>query len=413
MPNPLNYSKIAHLLKEHEAWRSQCMNLIASENALSANVLRLLDSDLVQRYGNYAGRDLHDRRYTGNRYIEAMEAGLSDLVSEIFGASQVELRAISGHVAGLSVIMGTCRPGDTVCELAGPDGGHRLAAKAAESPLIDLKIVSIPFDPVRYNIDTAAFCDLLKTLKPRLVILGSSNFLFPHPVREVAACLKDLPNTVLAYDASHVLGLIACRTFQQPLQEGAHVVFGSTHKTLPGPQGGLIFSNDSDLLEAISKAVYPGTVTNHHLFRTPALAAALLEMKAHPDYGRKVIENARCLGKSLSQLGIPVVADQDGFTDSHTILLRVRDFGAGKSVAAALDAHNVITSYTSLPEELGKEGIRLGAAEITRLGAEESHVIAAAELIAAILKGNLSDEPARLAIAQWAESLPGLQYADY
>jgi glycine hydroxymethyltransferase len=131
MPDMLNYSKIIHLLKEHEAWRSCCMNLIASENALSSTVLRLLNNDLIQRYGNYAGRDLHDRRYAGNRYIEKMEVGLSDLVSEVFGASQVELRAISGHVAGLSVIMGVCSPGDTVVELAGQDGGHRLAAKAA------------------------------------------------------------------------------------------------------------------------------------------------------------------------------------------------------------------------------------------------------------------------------------------
>jgi glycine hydroxymethyltransferase len=229
----------------------------------------------------------------------------------------------------------------------------------------------------------------------------------------VAACLKEYPKTILAYDASHVMGLIACGAFQQPLQEGAHVVFGSTHKTLPGPQGGIIFSNDSTLMDTISRAVYPGTVTNHHLFRAPALAATLLEMKAHPEYGRKVIENARCLGKSLSKLGISVVAAQYGCTNSHTVLLRVRDFGSGRSVAATLDAHNVITSYTSLPEELGKEGIRLGTAEITRLGAEESHVTEAADLIAAILRGALSGEQARLAIAQWADALPGLQYADY
>jgi glycine hydroxymethyltransferase len=413
MPDELNFPKIVHLLKEHESWRSSCMNLIASENALSSTVFRLLDNDLVQRYGNYAGRDLHDRRYAGNRYIEEMEVGLSSLVSEVFGASQVELRAISGHVAGLSVIMSTCRPGDSVVELAGQDGGHRLAAKAAESPLINLKIVPIPFDPARYNIDTAALCDLLKTLRPRLVILGASNFLFPHPVREVAACLKDLPGTILAYDASHVLGLIACGTFQQPLLEGAHVVFGSTHKTLPGPQGGLIFSNDYALMDSISRAVYPGIVTNHHLFRVPALAAALLEMRAHPEYGRKVIENARCLGQSLSRHGIPVVALEHGCTDSHTVLLRVHEFGTGKSLAAALEAHNVITSHTNLPEALGKEGIRLGTAEITRLGAEECHIEAAAGLIAAILKRDLSGEPARQAIAHWAATLPGLRYADF
>jgi len=101
---------------------------------------------------------------------------------------------------------------------------------------------------------------------------------------------ESLPaETVLAYDASHVFGLLACGEFQDPLREGAHVVFGSTHKTLPGPQGGLIIGNEIALMDAIGTAVYPAIVTNHHLMRSPALAVALLEMQAHPDYAQQVI----------------------------------------------------------------------------------------------------------------------------
>src|SRR5690606_35800889 len=151
----------------------------------------------------------------------------------VFGATEVELRAISGHVAGLAVIMGLCKPGDTVLELAGADGGHRMAAKAIESPLIDLRVLAFPFDADACNIDVDATCALIAREKPRLIIVGASNFLFPVPLEPIARCIAEhSPDSVLVYDASHVLGLIACGVFQDPLREGADLIFGSTHKTL-------------------------------------------------------------------------------------------------------------------------------------------------------------------------------------
>jgi glycine hydroxymethyltransferase len=409
---PLSHQDISRLVNEHEAWRAHCMNLIAAENALSPAVRHFLASDLVQRYGNYAGRDLNDRRYQGNRFIQQLETGLIEIVRQVFGASEVELRAISGHIAGLAVIMATCRPGDTVLELSGGDGGHRLAAKAVESPLIDLKVFPLPFDPVRYNLDVEAICHLIRERKPSLVILGSSNFLFPHPVREIAACLSESPHTILAYDASHVFGLIACGAFQDPLREGAHVVFGSTHKTLPGPQGGLIFSNDTRLMNAISTAVYPVTVTNHHLMRSPALAVALLEMQANKGYARQVILNAQALGQRLSERGLRVVAAGQGFTQSHTILLQVAEYGTGKAVAGLLDEADIMTSYTSLPAALDKEGVRLGSAEVTRLGATEKDMVAAADIIADVVQRRTGPSAACEAVHTWAEHLPGLRFAE-
>jgi glycine hydroxymethyltransferase len=402
---------IAALVDEHEAWRAQCMNLIASENALSPAVRGQLATDLVQRYGNYAGRDLDNRRYRGSRYVNEIEVALTDIVRDLFGASEVELRAISGHVAGLCVIMALCRPGDTVVELDGTSGGHRLAAKAAESPLIDLNIVPLPFRGEDYCVDAQATCELIVATQPRLVILGSSNFLFPDPIREIAACLKDAPKTVLAYDASHVMGLIACGEFQAPLAEGAHIIFGSTHKTLPGPQGGIIFCNDSSLMDAVSLAVYPGAVTNHHLMRAPALAIALLEMQANPGYGAQVIRNAQALGAALTERGLSVVAAHRAYTRSHTILLRTEGIGTGMAVSKALEAADIMTSHQGLPESLGGEGVRLGTAEVTRLGAVEADMATAAAIIADVLTGGLAPDQAKAAAHAWAERLPGLSFA--
>jgi glycine hydroxymethyltransferase len=408
----LSREEIFQLIARHEQWRAQCMNLIASENAVSSAVRRALDNDLIQRYGNYAGRNLKDRRYTGNRFIEEIEIGLENIVRQTFGAREVELRAISGHVAGLAVIMATCKPGDTVLEISGDDGGHRLAAKAAESPLIDLKVLSLPFDAHKYNVDAKATCRLVEDVRPSLIILGSSNFLFPNPVAQIAQCLNKSPHTVLAYDASHVMGLIACGEFQDPLREGAQVVFGSTHKTLPGPQGGLIFSNDPGLMDAISTAVYPGTVTNHHLMRSPALGIALLEMKNNPDYAKQIIANAKSLAGQLAARGVPVVAAAEGFTQSHTVLIQTVNYGKGKEIAAMLEQVDIMTSYTKLPLELGVEGVRLGTSEATRFGATEMDMRAAADIIADVLVGNITSTEARSHVHNWAKGLKDICYAD-
>jgi len=402
--------RIVTLVREHEAWRAQCMNLIAAENAMSASVRSFLSGDLVHRYANYLGRDLTNRRYSGSRFIEKVEMEVAELVSETFGASDVELRAISGHVAGLAVISGICRPGDKVLELSGSDGGHRLAEKAVLSPLIELEVLPIPFDPRAYNIDTDAACRLIAEKRPRLVILGSSNFLFPHPVREIANCLTASLDTVLAYDASHVFGLIACGEFQNPLEEGAHVMFGSTHKTLPGPQGGLIVSNDEALMDAVSTSVYPGMVTNHHPARMPALAMALLEMRANPQYAQKVISNAQALGRRLHERGLPMVGAERGFSRSHTVLVRVSEVGTGRAVAAMLEEADIITSYTSLPSELGGEGVRLGTAEVTRRGAEEEDMADGADIIADVLAGSVDPASARAAVHAWAERFEGIHF---
>lgn len=405
--------QINGLIAENEAWRVHCMNLIASENAISPAVRAALDNDFVQRYGNYAGRDITQRRYTGNQFIEQIEVALEDLVRDVFHAREVELRAISGHVAGLAVIMATCKPGDTVVELASIDGGHGLAFKAAQSPLIDLNVVALPFDSESYNIDVEATRRLMREQQPRLIILGSSNFLFPYPVRELVEAAKvDSPNTIIAYDASHVLGLIACGAFQDPLSEGAPVMFGSTHKTLPGPQGGLILGNDAELMDKIGIAVYPGIVTNHHLMRSPALAITLLEMQSNPDYAAGIVANARALARRLEERGIPVIAARYNYTQSHTILLASGTFGTGKALSDQLEAADIMTSYTKLPKSLGSESVRLGTSEVTRLGATEADMSAAADIIADVMTQKLSPDDARPLVHEWAQHLGAVQFAD-
>jgi glycine hydroxymethyltransferase len=306
----------------------------------------------------------------------------------MFGADFVELRPLSGHVAGAAVLLGLLRPGDLALELDREAGGHRLATKLLEaSQLMSFEVQYLPFDSRHYNIDTNAASELIMRTKPRLVLLGSSTFLFPHPVREIATIVRQLPDSVLVYDASHVMGFLAAKRFQDPLAEGADIVFGSTHKTLPGPQGGIILSNREDLMAPVVNALYPGLVTNHHPFRIPALGLALLELREWgADYADQIVANARALGVALQARGIPVLVVDGKTTASHTLIALVAQFGTSNEVAERMERSGIIAGGTILPEDLGCHGIRIGVQEITRRGATESLMARVASLIADSVK---------------------------
>jgi glycine hydroxymethyltransferase len=233
------FTEIEKILEDHERWRGQCWNLIAGENIASRAVSKLLSSDLAHRYGDYEGIDLAARKYRGNRFVVQIERCCQELAQRLFGARHVDLRPLSGHIAGVAPLFALCKPHDKVLELNRECGGHRLAAKLVNCPLVQLHALSIPFDIEQFNIDVQGTLSLIERERPRIVILGSSTFLFPHPVSQLRAGLDSLDTgTILQYDGSHVLGLIAGKQFQQPLAEGADLVTSSTHKTLAGPQGG-------------------------------------------------------------------------------------------------------------------------------------------------------------------------------
>jgi glycine hydroxymethyltransferase len=375
------------LVREHEAWRARCLNLIASENAYSKSLLALLSSDLEQRYANYLGRDRGQRTYRGTRFVEQIEDRAEQLAKRVFDAKYVELRSISGQVAGVAVVSALGTPGATVLELGRAAGGHQVAARMVTVPLINLVVSDLAFDVDAYNVDVEKAVEQIGRLRPRLVIVGSSLFLFPHPVRALAAEVHK-HGGLLAYDASHVLGLIAGGGFQLPLEEGADVVFGSTHKTFPGPQGGIIYTDNEDMINRVSAGVYPALVTNHHVARMPAMVVALSEMQQWaPAYGKAVIQNARVLGQSLSDIGVRVVAADRGWTASHTLLLMPDPKQTAREWALALEAANIITTAVPLPAKLGGEGIRIGTQELTRRGATPSDMTTVASLIARVFGG--------------------------
>src|SRR5579875_296777 len=348
-------NRVRELLAQHTRWRESCLNLIASENIVSPSVADILNSRLEGRYADFAGTDLHARKYRGGREVVELEELCATQVRDAFGAEACELRAISGHTAGNAVIMGLCSPGDLVLEVSQEGGSHRLGAKLTQARLIELRTAFLPFDPEAFNVDVRGAREMIARTRPRLVILGSSTFLHPHPVAALADVCAESGAT-LVYDASHVMGLIVAERFQLPLQEGAGLVFGSTHKTFFGPQGGLIFGA-ADLVEQVAAALYPPLVTNHHPARVPALSAALAE---HAEFGEAyadaVIDNAKVFGAELAAQDVPVVG---GETESHAVLIATPG-RPGAEAATLLESQNIIVNPSRLPDEDGGEGIRFG-----------------------------------------------------
>ncbi len=384
------------LVAAHETWRGDCLNLVAAENVMSAAARSLMGSELVHRYGDYVGRDLHARKYFGTRYLVQIEEELDALLRELFDVAFVEPRPLSGHIAGAATIMAFTQPGDVVLELDGASGGHRLAEKINATHYAALQVHALPFDPVVYNVDVGRTIDLAHRLHPRLIILGSSLFLFPHPVAELASELRDLPDTLLAYDASHVLGLIAGREFQDPIREGASIVWSSTHKSFPGPPGGLVMAQSEELIRRASEAVYPGLVTNHQPGRLPALALASAEMLAYgPAYAAAIVANARRLASELAARDISVVGASAGYTRSHTVVLQISAFGDASTVGRRLEEAGIIVTASRLPEALGGAAIRLGLQEVTRRGMTPDEMVAVARLMADVIASRRSPELVR------------------
>jgi len=233
------------------------------------------------------------------------------------------------------------------------------------------------------NIDTEKATDLIIKRKPRIIVFGASVFLFPHPVKSLAKVAHEV-GAHAAYDSSHVLGLIAGKEFQDPIREGATMLFGSTHKSFFGPQGGIVLA-DREHGEVIKKNIYPAFVDNAHWSRIAALTLALAEMvEFGKTYARQVVKNAQTLAKALADSGLPVACPKLGFTRSHQVLLDYSSFQKGRAIAKKLEKANIIADCR----------VRLGVCELTRRGMKQKEMLKVAEFITRALTGQ--EEPKRI-----------------
>lgn len=374
-------------MRAQEKWRVEdSINLLPSENMTSPQARALLSSDFVNRYtlpinADYAG-EFVENSYRGTRITTDVELKAEEVAREVFKSKFACVQPLSGHIAAMITIVSTTKKNDLMCAVPTENGGYDGYGPAYIPDILGLRAGTLPFDADTYNLDTLAAADQIRMQKPRLVILGASLILFPYdmaPIRE--ACRRT--GTTLVYDGSHVLGLIAGGEFQEPLKEGAEILYGSTHKSFFGPQGGLIVTNSKEHDAAIRKNLTWRLVDNVHWNRVASLGQALLEMKRFgPQYAKQVIRNSQRLGRELKDRGFPIMFEDLGFSRSHQLLMHVKElkaiYGLGiNDFSVRMEKSNLIIDSCG----------RLGTAEITRLGFKEKDLPALADLFIEAAKG--------------------------
>lgn len=382
--------------RTHNEWFKYSIPMIASENLMSPLAKEVYMSDLMDRYAEGLP---HERYYEGNIYVDMIEDKVVELGKKIFKAELVDPRPISGTVANLAALFALTKPGDIIMSPALSDGAHISTAKFGAVGVRGVNNVNYIFDPEIMNIDVDATAKLIRQVKPKVCLFGRSVFLFPSPIKDLMDAIQEVKARVW-YDAAHVLGLIAGGQFQDPLREGVEIMTGSTHKTLPGPQHGIIIANplDEKKYKKIQSSVFPGVVSNHHLHAMAALGITLAEhLEFGEAYAKQIIANAQKLGEELYNRGFKVLAADLGFTKSHTLLIDMSEYGGGAPVSKLLEKANIIANKNLIPGDkspITPSGIRLGVQEITRLGMKEDEMIEIAEFFKRLIIDK--EEPAKV-----------------
>lgn len=418
-PMAMDIKDILAIVQNQDQWRmTQCINMIASENTQSPACRSIHNSDFMARYaeGHPNTESEVNRYYQGTKYIDDIELMTVKEIKELFHCKQADVRPYSGNNANSAIALAYLRGGDTIIVNSTDAGGHishnsfgvfgrRIQMRGQVLVPGKDKSVHLHFWPLtedHYHIDVQKSIDLIEKTQPNLVVMGKSMYLFPDPVKEIAPICQE-KGIPLLYDAAHVLGLIAGGQFHDPLAEGATWMTGSTHKTFPGPQRGVILSDLSDeekikrFWNPADRGVFPGTSSNHHLFSLPALLVTIREMKEYgQSYAAQIVKNAKILGKTLDENGIPVQAKDFGFTESHQIAVDCSSFKGGLQAALDLEANDIIVNYNMLPGDTDPRrpsGLRIGVQEMTRYGMKESQMQELAGYIADAIKGkNVKDK---------------------
>jgi glycine hydroxymethyltransferase len=403
---------VREIVRRHSRRFEAAIPLIASENLLSPYAKELLISDFHSRYAEGLPGE---RYYEGNEQVDEVENLCLALARRLFRCSFADVRPTSGTVANLAVLKALTEPGDLVGTSRLADGAHISSASFGAFGLRGVKPVYYPWDPERMTIDVARTREVLRAVRPKTCLFGLSLFLFPMPIDELRPTLEEIGARGW-FDAAHVLGLIAGGEFQDPLREGCQVISASTHKTLPGPQHGVILGEftDPELAKRLQSGAFPGVTSNHHLNAMAALAVSLAEhVEFGRDYARQTVRNARALAQALHDRGFDVLAADLGFTRSHTIAVRVEKEGGGEEVARRLADAGIIANKNLLPGDKSPKhpgGVRLGTPEVTRVGMTEREMDRIAGLFDDLLHRGRSTESVRAAAAELKAGFTTLRY---
>ncbi|HST48549.1 MAG TPA: aminotransferase class I/II-fold pyridoxal phosphate-dependent enzyme [Jatrophihabitans sp.] len=388
----------------------ECVNLNPATNVMNPRAEAMLSAKLGSRPSlGYPG----DKYEMGLEAIEQIEVIAAELVAEVFGARYAEIRVPSGAVANLYAFLATCEPGSTIIAPPPAIGGHVTHHAAGSAGQYRLRTVPAPVSADSYTVDVPALRELAKEVRPALITIGSSLNLYPHPVAAIREIADEVGAKVL-FDAAHLCGLIAGHAWQQPLDEGAHLMTFSTYKSLGGPAGGAVVTNDPELAERLDRIAFPGLTANFDAGKAAALAVTMLDWKvAGRAYAAAMVETAGRLAEELAAAGLPVFSGAHGPTRSHQFALRAHRWGGGQHAARRLRRANLLACGIGLPDDPvdgDVNGLRMGTPELVRLGMKPADMAELGGLIARGLDVDVPPEAVAGEVTAWRKQFSGVHF---
>ncbi len=411
-------NKIFSLTKSEFARQRDTLNLIASENYPSQKVLDLLGSVWQNRYSEgYPGK----RYYAGQVYTDELETYVQQLALRAFdptGEYGVNVQLLSGSPANAMVYMAALNPGDTILSIKLSNGGH--LSHLHETSAYNKFYKHVTYDVVEsspgvFEIDVADFEAQLKKHKPQLTIIGFSAYPRAYDCARLCRLAHEHGSLVLA-DIAHIAGLVAAGLHSSPFradQDGADYITMTTHKTLRGPRGALVFGK-KDHMEMFNKTVFPGTSGGPHMHQVAATGQALLEVLGedqHPDgvtfatYCAQVIKNAQALERGVRSGGLTIVSP----TQTHLSLIRLPEESDSLAAQQQLEQLGIVLNRNMVfndPKSAWRpSGLRVGTAALTSRGLNEMQAEALGSLVAGVVQSSLSDKQARVQVQKMVSEL--------
>ena len=385
-----------------------CFNLNPATNVMNPRAEAFLSCGIGSRPSlGYPG----DKYEMGLEAIEEIEVVASSLVAEIFCSKFAEIRVPSGAMANLFSFMAVCKPGDTIIVPPASIGGHVTHHNPGCAGLFGLNIIEAPIDKDYYTVDIDQLRELALRERPKLITLGGSLNLFQHPVSAVSSIAKEVGATLL-FDAAHQCGLIAGNAWENPLDLGADIVTMSTYKSLGGPPGGAIVTNNAEIAEKIDSIAFPGMTANFDAAKSAALAVTMLDWKEFgKEYVAEMVLMSKTLASSLEEYGIPIFFGALGHTQSHQFAVHAEEFGGGQRASKLLRKSGFLACGIGLPVqdiEGDMNGLRFGTPELVRWGMQAKHSNKLAGLVAKALKGyNVSEQ-----VSEWRRTFNKIHFVN-
>jgi glycine hydroxymethyltransferase len=386
-----------------------CFNLNPATNVMNPRAEALLSSGIGTRPSlGYPG----DKYEMGLEAIEQIEVICAELCAEVFQAKYAEIRVPSGAIANLYAFMALCQPGDDIIVPPASIGGHVTHHQEGCAGLFGLNIHHAPVLADGYTVDVDGLAKLAQQVRPKLITIGGSLNLAPHPVQQIAEIAKGIGARTL-FDAAHQCGIIAGRAWGNPLTQGADIMTMSTYKSLGGPPAGLIVTNDAGIAETLDHIAFPGMTANFDAAKSAALAIAMLDWRDHGQtYAKAMVDTAQALAAEMQKLGMPLFETATGPTSSHQFAIRAAGYGGGQAASKTLRQAGFLACGIGLPIE-GVEGdmngLRIGTPELVRWGMTPEHMPRLAQLINDAIRAN---DPAGMAadVAKWRSEFDSLHY---